>query len=300
MSVRVVTLNQDTIGKKLGQKLYNSKGGLLLGSGAEIKEFHFSHIQQVGYKSIYVVEDAGAETDINMNGHIVSEKTRASTPIELKKIYQKLLSQNKVTISDGKKELNDLADSLIRQVNHKLEAPPDILDLKRNEDYLYQHAINVTAYSILIGQSMQYNQMKLFDLALSALLFDFGMQFIDQEIICKPGELEESEYEEIKTHTNLGFQHLSRKCFMKGIVSAVALQHHERFDGSGYPSGMPGDDIHEYSRIVAVCDFYDAYTSDRPHRQLHSIDEAVGYLMAQSGGEFDPNVVRHFMKYFNQ
>ena len=182
MSVQVVSLNQDTIGKKLGQKLYNSKGGLLLGSGAEIKEFHFSHIQQVGYRSIYIVDDIEPdEAGVEMNGHIISEKTRAGTPIELKNIYKKLVSPNKIAVSDGKKDLNELADSLIRQVNHRLESPPDIVDLKRQEDYLYQHAINVTAYSILIGQSMQYNQMKLFDLALSALLHDFGMQFVDQE-----------------------------------------------------------------------------------------------------------------------
>ena len=298
MSVRLVTLNQDAIGKKLGQKLYNSQGGLLLGIGAEIKEFHFSHIRQVGYKSIYVVDDLEAIMD--MNGHIISEKTRANTPIELKNTYKKLMSPNKVTISDGKKDLNELADSLFKQANHRLEAQPDILDLKRQEDYLYQHAINVTAYAILIGQRMQYHQIKLFDLALSALLYDFGMQFIDPEILNKPGELDESEYDEVKKHTGLGFRHLSRKCFMKGIVSAVALQHHERYDGSGYPNGMSGENIHEYSRIVAVCDFYDAYTSDRPHRQLHSIEDAVGYLMAQSDGEFDPNVVRHFMGYFNK
>jgi len=297
MSLRVVTLNQDAIGKKLGQKLYNSKGGLLLGNGAEIKEFHFSHIAQVGYKSVYVLDDL--EDVMDMNGHIISEKTRAQTPIELKNTYKKLMSSNKVTISEGKKDLSELADSLLRQVNHRLEAPSDILDLKREEDYFYQHAINVAAYAILIGQRMQYHQIKLFDLALSALLYDFGMQFIDPEILNKPGELDESEYEEVKKHTGLGFRHLSRKCFMKGIISAVALQHHERYDGSGYPHGMSGEDIHEYSRIVAVCDFYDAYTSDRPHRGLHSIEDAVTYLMAQSNREFDPNVVKHFVQYFN-
>jgi len=298
MSVRVVTLNQDAIGKKLGQKLYNSKGGLLLGNGTEIKEIHFSHIQRIGYKSIYVVDDLEDITD--MNGHIISEKTRANTPIELRNAYRKLMSSNKITISEGKKDLNELADFLLGQVNHRLEASSDILDLKRQEDYLYQHAINVTAYAILIGQRMQYHQMKLFDLALSALLHDIGMQFIDEEILNKPGELDESEYEEVKNHTDLGFRHLSRNCFMKGIVSAVALQHHERYDGSGYPNGMSGDDIHEYSRIVAVCDFYDAYTSDRPYRQLHSIEDAVGYLMAQSSREFDPTVVGHFVEYFNK
>ena len=110
MSVQVVSLNEAAIGKKLGQKLYNSKGGLLLGNGAEIKKFHFSHIQQVGYKSIYVIDDLDA--DMEMNGHIISEKTRASAPIELKKIYLKLTSPSKVTVSDGKKDLNEVAASL--------------------------------------------------------------------------------------------------------------------------------------------------------------------------------------------
>jgi len=70
--MRVVALNQDAIGKKLGQKLYNSQGGLLLGEGTEIKDFHFSHIQQVGYKSIYVVDELEADTE--MIGHIISSK----------------------------------------------------------------------------------------------------------------------------------------------------------------------------------------------------------------------------------
>ncbi|MFQ5677486.1 MAG: HD-GYP domain-containing protein, partial [bacterium] len=85
----------------------------------------------------------------------------------------------------------------------------------------------------------------------------------------------------------------------KGVVSAVALQHHERFDGSGYPQGIAGDNIHEYSRIVAVADFYDAYTSDRPYRRLNSIEDSIGYIMAESGRDFDPQIVRHFLKYFN-
>ena len=172
--------------------------------------------------------------------------------------------------------------------------------MKREEDYLYQHAINVTAYSILIGQSMQYHQMKLFDLALSALLYDFGMQFVDEEILYKPGELDEAEVEEIRKHTDLGFQHLSRKCFMKGIVSAAALQHHERFDGSGYPDGIKQQKIPFLARILSVADVYDAMASDRAYRKKMQDDVIIKIINDGAGTQFDPDVVAAFNKVYNE
>lgn len=297
MDLEIQELNSDVLGKKLGQKLFSPKGSLLLGMGAEIKEFHFQKIKEVGYRSIYVLKDDHSDI-LNSSGHLISEKMRACAPLTLKGIYQKLMSKDKITISNGKKELSSLADTMIREVNVKMTSPPDILDLKRQEDYLYQHAINVAAYSILIAQSIQYHQLKLFDVALAALLCDFGMHYVDEEILYKPEPLDEKEVEEMRKHTILGFQHLGRNCFIKGLVTVVCLQHHERYNGSGYPKGMSGDDIHEYSRIVSIADFFDAYTSDRPYRRLHSIGEGIEYLKGPGNREFDPRIVRQFLRFF--
>lgn len=297
MDLMIQELDSKVLGQRLGQKLYSPKGGLLLGMGAEIKEFHFRKIREVGYRSVYVLK--GAESDvINSGGHVISEKMRASMPIELKDVYKKLLSKDKVIISNAKKQLSQLADTLIREVKVKMTSPPDLVDLKREGDYLYQHAVNVAAYSILIGQSVQYHQLKLFDLAYAALLADFGMQYVDDSILYKPGALEENETEEMRKHTLLGFQHLSRNCFIKGLVTVVCLQHHERLDGSGYPKQLAGDDIHEYSKIIGLADFFDAYTSDRPHRRLHTIEEATEYISNQAGRQFDARIARHFLAFF--
>ncbi|MFQ5750513.1 MAG: HD-GYP domain-containing protein, partial [bacterium] len=247
-------------------------------------------------RSVYVLNNQSI--DLDMTGHIISEKLRASAPFVLKDTYNQLLSKNQIDVSNGKKKLRALAASLIESVDFKMKHPPNILDLKRQDDYLYQHAINVAAYAILIGQSIGYHQMKLFDLTLSALLYDFGMMFIDDDILNKATHLDAKEFEKVKQHTVLGFQHLGRNCFLKGLITVVALQHHERFDGSGYPQNMAGTDIHEYSRIVALADFFDAYTSDRPYRGLHSIVEAVDYIKEQDGKEFDPRIVKHFLSYF--
>ena len=296
MDLQIEELNPDVVGKKLGQKLFSPKGGLLLVMGAEIKQIHFRYFRDIGYRSVYVINEQGEATEAA--GHLISDKLRATSPMTLKNIYMRLQSKDKSLVARGKKELSVLADDIINGVNVKITQPPDILDLKREEDYLYQHAINVAAYSVLIGQSLQYHQLKLFDLTLSALLANFGMQFIDSKILLKQGELDEDEFNEVKKHTILGFQHLSRKCNMKGLVSSVAVQHHERHDGSGYMKGMIGEEIHEYSRIVALTDFFDAYTSDRPHRRLNVIDEAVDYVKANIGRDFDPRIAEHFLRFF--
>ncbi len=296
MDFQIHELDSDVLGKKLGQKLFSPKGGLLLGMGAQIKEFHFKKIKEVGYRSIYLLNNQ--ENDVlNSTGHLISEKIRASAPITLKSIYSKLHGRDKIQISNAKKELGALADLLIRDVNIKA-APPDIIDLKREKDYIYQHAINVAAYAIMIGESIQYHQLKLYDLAQAALLADFGMLNLDPEILYKDGELDEEEVEEMHKHTMLGFQHLSRNCFIKGIVAAVCLQHHERYDGSGYPRGLNGENIHEYSRIIALADVFDAYTSDRPYRRLHTIDEGLAYIKKYAGAKFDPRMVASFLKFF--
>ncbi len=297
MDLQIQELQAEVVGKKLGQKLYGPTGNLLLGLGTPIREFHYRKIQEVGYKSIYVLNgDSGA--DLNSQAHIVSEKFRASAPITLKQIFQHLRSKDKIQVSNAKRNLSKLADTLIREVNIRMNHAPNILDLKREPDYIYQHAINVAGYAIMIGHSLQYHQLKLFDLALAALLADFGMVFVDKNILNKPGELNQHEIEEVRKHTILGFKHLARNCFIKGLIAVVCMQHHERWDGSGYPEGKVGDDIHEYSQIVALADFFDAYTSDRPYRRLHNIDEALFAIRQEDGKKFSPRIVKHFLRYF--
>ncbi len=297
MDVEIHEINEKLLGKRLGQKIYSPKGGLLLGMGAEIKEFHYKKIGEVGYKSIYTLNNPGTDV-LYCCDHVLTEKLRASAPLVLKGVFDSFLSKDKVKISNSKKDLSALTDSIIREVNIKMQQAPNILDLKREKDYLYQHAINVAGYAVLIGESMQYHQLKLFDLAQAALLADFGMQYVDESILFKPEALTQEEAENMRKHTLLGFQHLGRNCFIKGLVAVVALQHHERWDGSGYPKGSVGEDVHEYSRIVALADFFDAYTSDRPYRRLHTIQQAINFIKDQDGVLFDSRVVRHFLRFF--
>lgn len=296
MDAFIEALTPEVIGKPLGINLYSRKGSLLLRRGTEITPTHYSHLKDVGYKSVYLQDDNNE--NLNSNGLLISEKLRAKAPKIIMEIFERLLSDKRDELAQAKKDLNRLIETLLNEINYKLDKRFKILDLKRGGDYLYQHALNVASYSILIGHRLQYHQLKLVDLATAALLHDFGKQFISKEILEKETPLNEQEKYELRQHPIQGFKYLGRQCQFKATITVVAMQHHEHYDGSGYPNGISGSEIHEYSRIVAVANFFDVYTSDRPWRRLHSITDAVQYINSQRGKAFDSQIADHFLSFF--
>jgi len=296
MEIQVVELGPDVVGKRLGQNMYSPKGSLLLRRGAEIKPTHFAHLKEMGYRSVYLLE-SGQEDAFDSDGLLISEELRARAPVMLREIFRKLLSPKRPEMIQGKRELNQLAEQLLAEMNYRAKGRFYYLDLKRRDDYLYQHALDVATYALLMGHSLQYHQLKLMSLVSGALLHDIGKLLIDEAIVNKTTPLDEQETRLLREHTVKGFQHLGRACQFDGLITIVALQHHERFDGNGYPKGLSGHEIHEFSRIVALANFFDEYTSDLPHRRMHSIAEAAERMKAEAGSAFDPELVPHFLAF---
>ena len=294
--MKIVELSQDVLGQKLGKNLYNSNGNLLLRKGVEINPHYLGHFKKKGYKSIYLLNN---DLEVNQpSSHLLPERFLSTSPFVLKRIFRNLMEDNKKKAADAKNELIALAESILLNINNLNKKVPKILDLKTQEDYLYQHSINVAAYSALIGEKLKYPGTKLMSLVLASLLHDFGMLFIDNEIVNKATRLEEVELEKVREHTTIGFRHLIGPCSFDGLSSVASVQHHERFDGSGYPRKIEGDDIHEYSRIITLIDFFDAWTSDRPHRRLHSMDQSFAFIEKDKGKAFDPKIVDAFLDIF--
>ncbi|MFQ5750512.1 MAG: HD-GYP domain-containing protein [bacterium] len=296
MGVEIEELSPKVIGKKLGQNLYNPTGNLLLRKGVIIKPYYYNHFKKEGYRSIYLLNNHS--NDIEATSHFLSDRLQATAPFSLKNIFRLLNLDDPQKATAAKSKLFALARSLLLNVNYNIQKLPKILDLKRHEDYLYQHSINVAVYAILIGHRLQYNETRLLNLVLAALLHDFGMLFVDNKIVNKSSQIEDAEFETIKAHTTKGFHHLFRKCSFDGLSALATVQHHERFDGTGYPKELSGKDIHEYSRIISLTDFFDAWTSDRPHRRLHTIDEAIEFIKNNEGKIFDPILAHTFVRLF--
>lgn len=163
-------------------------------------------------------------------------------------------------------------------------------------DELKNHLNNVHKYSMSLGRKINLSEDELYNLSMAACLHDIGKNYINKKVLNKPGPLNDYEKEIMKQHTILGADYLKRKGFNQEIVDAV-LFHHERWDGEGYLNGLKGEEIPLLARIISVADSYDAMTSERIYRtNIKNTKEAVCELERCSGTQFDPYIVREFIK----
>ncbi len=178
-----------------------------------------------------------------------------------------------------------------------LEALGDALDLRDHETE--GHSKRVTAYTIALARAMSLMPSEIKVIARGAFLHDIGKMAIPDEILRKPGKLTPEEQDQMREHCTRGYEMLRKIPFLAGAAEIVFC-HQERYDGSGYPSGLHGREIPVGARIFAVADTLDAITSDRPYRKARNFDEAREEVLRCSGTQFDPAVVEAFLKTPNE
>lgn len=187
--------------------------------------------------------------------------------------------------------LRQALSDLERSYDITLEALGDALDLKDAETE--GHSKRVTGFTIAIARAMDLPHDKVRVIARGAFLHDVGKMAIPDAILRKPGRLSPEEQEIMKQHALLGYQILKKIPFLHEAADIV-YSHQERFDGSGYPRGLKGDQIPLGARIFAVADTFDAVTSDRPYRAAQSMPSGRREIERQSGKQFDPDIVKVF------
>lgn len=203
--------------------------------------------------------------------------------------------------------IQDRADWLARQVEVATEQITEreketILRLARAGEYRDEgtgnHVIRMAKYSRHIAEALgTFSKQDCDDLEYAAPMHDIGKIGIPDGILLKPGKLNEYEWDIMQTHTTIGHAILSdsQSRYMK-IGAIIALNHHERFDGNGYPNGLKGEEIPLIARVVAVADVFDALVSTRPYKKAWDTDEAIAYIQQQSGTHLDPQCVDAFMQ----
>ena len=158
------------------------------------------------------------------------------------------------------------------------------------------HVRRVAQYSYLLALGLGMEEKEADLLRSVSPMHDIGKVAIPDSILLKPGKLTEEEFQQMKNHTLIGHQLLRHsKREMLQAASIVALQHHEKWDGSGYPNGLKGEDIHLYGRITAVADVFDALGSSRPYKKAWELEDIIKLLADEKGKHFDPKVVDAFM-----
>jgi len=162
-----------------------------------------------------------------------------------------------------------------------------------------QHTHRVTELTITLAKRMGIPELELEDIRRGALLHDIGKMGIPDAILCKPSMLSKPEWVMMKKHPELACQLLSKIEYLRPAID-IPYCHHEKWDGSGYPRKLKGEEIPFSARIFAVVDVFDALTSDRPYRKAWTKEEAVKYIKQQSGKHFAPDIVQVFLAIVNE
>jgi len=165
------------------------------------------------------------------------------------------------------------------------------------EENTGQHILRMSYSCYLLAKSFGYSEKEAKQLQHASTLHDVGKICIPDDILLKPGKLNPDEIKIVREHAQIGHDILGEtESETIKLAKSICLTHHEKWDGSGYPNHLKGEDIPIEGRIVAVCDVYDALTSTRPYRKAWHHDKALDYLQSHSGSHFDPVLVKHFVK----
>lgn len=229
--------------------------------------------------------------------HINENLTRALT--DLDDIFDcneeiKELSQASVEKVD-----NIAGDILVDMANDPSFLGKQMIALQNYDDYTYKHCLRVAMLSASVGTEMSLSDTENKDLVVAGLLHDIGKSNIDHDIIIKPGKLTDEEFAEIKRHPLIGYNILKNSGNYNANVLSGVLFHQEKYDGSGYPTGIAGKKIPLIARILTVCDVFDALTSNRPYRVPWSVPETEEYILGACDSHFDLEVTQAFLRAFN-
>jgi len=269
----------------VARTVFDADGRVLLASGMVLSRQTIARLQALGIASIYI-KDTFVDSEPEPQD-VVSEETRTMTIKFVKDCFTTLEQKHFLNVKAVHVMINDLLDELL--ANHEIMV--NLTDIRAFDDYTFAHSVNVCILSLITGITLGYEREDLRELGIGALLHDIGKVRIMKEILNKPGELTPDELDAIRCHPEYGFDILRTYVDIPLLSAHIAFQHHERWDGQGYPRGLMGEEIHEYARIVAVADVYDALLADRPYRPCYSINQAITIVNRMANTYFDPRAI---------
>ena len=207
-------------------------------------------------------------------------------------MFEEARMGNTVDVGGAKQLVEEISDSVSRNPGALIS----LARLKTVDDYTYMHSVAVCALMVALAKQLSFDDAQTRSAGLAGLLHDLGKAVMPLAVLNKPGKLTEAEFAIMKSHSVEGHKMLQGGVNVDALALDVCLHHHEKTDGSGYPKGLKGEEISLFAKMGAVCDVYDAITSDRPYRSGWDPAEALHKMAEWANGHFDPNVFQAFVK----
>lgn len=297
--MRLIKLDGCKTGTRLGKSIYQENGRVLLTKGTYLTDSLIEKLKNFHVFTVYVEDELSEGIEIvdaipeelrveamnviteglddiaGLNPHKskLEQMAKSGRAVRsMQKIYKDILS----SLTENKVALNLLATT------------------KVYENHVFTHSLNVSLYACQLAIENGLPLKNIEEIGLGAMLHDLGKIYIPKEILNKPGKLTDEEFEQMKSHCELGFEQLKKIHEIPLPVAHCALQHHERLDGTGYPRGLQSSEIHKYAKILSVADVFDAVTSHREYRAAMLPHQALEILYGGSGTQFDSQQIQLF------
>lgn len=305
--MRIVPTNCVSGEALLAKDIYSDTGSILLKRGTKLTAALLKRIEDNSIYTIYI-DDGYSHGEIQ---ELIRPELKVKAIQTLKETFtfiEKSLAQEKKMDLALKKQLmlksmekyiaglKNISEIIIDEISANHQLMINLVDIKNLNNFTYEHSLNVAVLSLIVGIELKFTTTQLSQLFLGALLHDVGKTLLPRELVNKSEPYTEEEQILINSHPLLGYDYLKENYAFSIPSKMSVLQHHERFDGTGFPKGLPGSVIHKFAKIVAVADCYDLMTSDSPRNRAHPPNEALEYIMGSCGTHFDMEIAEIFSR----
>lgn len=267
----------------LGKDICDSAGRILLSRGVQLNSSFVKKLELVGIDWIFIEDDISRDVVIE---DPVTDETRQALKKGISSVIEKMLSGQGADYSG----IIQTMTYVMEDVTSRKEVMIMANDIRTKEDMIFAHSSNVCAMSVLVGLKIGMDMDTIKELAVGALLHDFGKVEILKDQDLMPHELEAMYVK----HPRFGYEYLERETNFSAVVKACVLMHHEMCDGSGFPLGIKGDEIHPAAKIVAICNTFDNFVYGSLKNKPMPIQSAIEYLTNMTH-LYDAELVHNFI-----
>lgn len=294
----LVNVRRLTSGMVVGRDVYSKNERLLVAAGTVLDDNIIAHITFFGVLSIYILIEGVEEEELYGNDEKGEKlfrefhKTYETSIIDVAYHFNQIIENGKDVDEDA---IIDNVDAIIAKTNTTYHVFDMLHYIHVFDDETYMHSVNCALICNIFAGWLGMSETEKQKLTLCGLFHDIGKLLINKDILKKPGQLTEAEYQIIKQHPGKGYNFLKEKNMDKVVLNAV-LFHHERRNGTGYPMGLNGSDIEEFTAITAIADVYDAMTSNRVYRKGFCPFKVIRIFEQEGKEEFTPEFLVPVMR----
>ncbi|WEK53947.1 MAG: HD domain-containing protein [Candidatus Cohnella colombiensis] len=314
--MRLVGIKDLESGDVLAKAVFGRNGIVMLEAGTVLTEQYINRLQNLRVSAVHIQSKAEAFiSEPNAAPRIITsayhspwispniselknnDKARQQAVERVSNFVEQGFVQDRISLPVPEELFRKRFRDILLQIASERVFSDELGVMLQTDTYLFEHALNVVLCANILGTAQGYDETQLYEVSLGSLFCDIGMTRLPTDLIKLNRELTEAERNIMRQHTNEGYRVLKGIKEVPLLSAQVALMHHERYRGEGYPMSVNHASIPEYAQIAGLADVYNALISPRHYRQSYSVEEATEYLFAAGNYEFNVNLVKIFLKH---